>query len=131
MIRLFFCWMVITHDIILCALGQCMAVRAVVAPKDFADDVVFYILNVINFIITTWSTEMMHKIQPFFFQVVLKKIEYGSTLDKTLNQTICSVWKFYLKHTKFMSTFFLVYSFVIYSLVHCCTINPETRIRRV
>ena len=27
-----------------------MAVRAVVAPKDFADDVVFYILNVINFL---------------------------------------------------------------------------------
>ena len=26
-----------------------MAVRAVVTPKDFADDVVFYILNVINF----------------------------------------------------------------------------------
>ena len=26
-----------------------MAVRAVVALKDFADDVVFYILNVINF----------------------------------------------------------------------------------
>ena len=41
--------MVITRDIILCALGRCMAVRAVVAPKDFADDVVFYILNVINF----------------------------------------------------------------------------------
>ena len=41
--------MVITRDIILCALGQCMAVRAVVTPKDFADDVVFYILNVINF----------------------------------------------------------------------------------
>ena len=41
--------MVITHDIILCALGRCMAVRAVVAPKDFVDDVVFYILNVINF----------------------------------------------------------------------------------
>ena len=36
-------------NIILCALSQCMAVRAVVAPKDFADDVVFYILNVINF----------------------------------------------------------------------------------
>ena len=42
--------MVITRDIILCALGQCMAV---VAPKDFADDVVFYILNVINFLIIT------------------------------------------------------------------------------
>ena len=41
--------MVITHDIILCVLGQCMAVRAVVALKDFVDDVVFYILNVINF----------------------------------------------------------------------------------
>ena len=41
--------MVIIHDIILCALGWCMAVRAVVAPKDFADDVVFYILNVTNF----------------------------------------------------------------------------------
>ena len=26
-----------------------MTVKAVVAPKDFADDVVFYILNVINF----------------------------------------------------------------------------------
>ena len=33
---------------ILCALGQCMAVRAVVTPKDFTDDVVFYILNVIK-----------------------------------------------------------------------------------
>ena len=41
--------MVITCNIILCVLGQCMAARAVVAPKYFADDVVFYILNVINF----------------------------------------------------------------------------------
>ena len=38
---------------ILCVLGWCMAVRAVVALKDFADDVVFYILNVINFFIIT------------------------------------------------------------------------------
>ena len=45
--------MVITRDIILCALGQCVAARAVVTLKDFADDVVFYILNVIKFFIIT------------------------------------------------------------------------------
>ena len=45
--------MVITCNIIQCALDQCLAVRAVVTLKDFADDVVFYILNIINFFIIT------------------------------------------------------------------------------
>ena len=50
----------------------------------------------------------------------LKKLAY-STLDKTLNQTICSVWNFYLKHMK-LSFFFSFYSFVTYSFVRCCIV---------
>ena len=95
--------MVITRDIILCVLGRCMTVRAVVAPKDFADDVVFYILNVINFfIITTWSTETTHD-STLLLPGCPQKIEYRSTLDKTLNQTICSKFETYEIHVYFLS----------------------------